>query len=127
MTAPFHLLSLDVEDWPQSMLEYSLPISATVVANTHALLELLDATGVQTTFFVVGKMAEAHPFLGHEIAAAGHKVGTHGYSHESTEVMSVVRFREELHRSVETLRQQTGQAVLGHREQVLRAEHPEVG
>jgi polysaccharide deacetylase family protein (PEP-CTERM system associated) len=115
MIEPFHLLTIDVEDWPQSTLDHSLPISDRVVANTHALLELLDEVGVRATFFVLGKVAQAHPSLAREIAAAGHEVGTHGYSHESVEAMSVARFREELHRSVETLRQQTGQAVLGHR------------
>jgi polysaccharide deacetylase family protein (PEP-CTERM system associated) len=115
MIEPFHLLTIDVEDWPQSTLDHSLPISSRVVANTHALLELLAEAGVRATFFVLGKVAEAHPSLAPEIAAAGHEIGTHGYSHESVEAMPLTRFREELHRSVETLRQQTGQAVLGHR------------
>ncbi len=115
MTEPFHLLSVDVEDWPQSTLDHALPISDRVVANTHVLLELLAEVGVHSTFFVLGKVAEAHPDLAREIATAGHEVGTHGYSHESVEAIPVARFREELHRSVETLRQQTGQPVLGHR------------
>jgi polysaccharide deacetylase family protein (PEP-CTERM system associated) len=115
MSEPFHLLTIDVEDWPQSTLDHSLPISDRVVANTRALLELVAEAGVRATFFVLGKVAEAHPSLAREIAAAGHEVGTHGYSHESIETMPVARFREELHRSVETLRQQTGHAVLGHR------------
>jgi polysaccharide deacetylase family protein (PEP-CTERM system associated) len=115
MTEPFHLLSIDVEDWPQSTLDHALLISDRVVANTHAVLELFAETGVRATFFVLGKVAEAHPSLAREVAAAGHEVGTHGYSHESIEAMPLARFREELHRSVETLRQQTGQPVLGHR------------
>ncbi len=115
MIEPFHLLSIDVEDWPQSTLDHSLPVSDRVVANTHALLDLLAEAGVRATFFVLGKVAEAHPSLAREIVAAGHEVGTHGYSHEAVEAMPVARFREELHRSVETLRQQSGQAVLGHR------------
>ncbi len=115
MIQPFHLLTVDVEDWPQSTLNRALPIGDRVVANTHALLELLGEAGVRATFFVLGKVAEAHPNLAREIAAAGHEVGTHGYSHESLEVMSVATFRDELHRSVEMLRQQTGQPVLGHR------------
>jgi polysaccharide deacetylase family protein (PEP-CTERM system associated) len=115
MSEPVHCLSIDVEDWPQSTLDHSLPISERVVANTHTLLDLLAETGVRATFFVLGKVAEAHPSLSREIAVAGHEVGTHGYSHESVEAMPVSRFQEELHRSVEMLRQQTGQAVLGHR------------
>ena len=62
-----------------------------------------------------GKVTEAHPTLTREIAAAGHEIGTHGYSHEAVEAMPIARFQEELHRSVETLRHQTGQPVLGHR------------
>ena len=115
MTPPCHLLTVDVEDWPQSNLNHTLPIGERVVANTHAVLDLLDAAQVRGTFFVLGKVAEVHPTLAREIAAAGHEIGTHGYSHESVEAMPVDRFREELHRSVDTLRQQTGQPVLGHR------------
>jgi polysaccharide deacetylase family protein (PEP-CTERM system associated) len=115
ISEPFHLLSVDVEDWPQSTLNHSLPISERVVANTHALLELLNAANVHATFFVLGKVAETHPNLSREIASEGHEVGTHGYSHESIEAIPRRRFREELHRSVDLLRQQTGRPVIGHR------------
>jgi polysaccharide deacetylase family protein (PEP-CTERM system associated) len=115
MNQPFHMLTVDVEDWPQSTLDHSLPIGHRVVANTRALLELLADLGVKATFFVLGKVAEAHPKLACEIVAGGHEVGTHGYSHESAEAMPPDEFQEELHRSIELLRQQTGQPVLGHR------------
>jgi polysaccharide deacetylase family protein (PEP-CTERM system associated) len=112
---PFHLLTVDVEDWPQSNINHSLPIGNRVLANTHALLELMNDANVQATFFVLGKVAEAHPNLAREIVAAGHEVGTHGYSHDAIESIPTARFREELHRSVDLLRQQTGRPVLGHR------------
>ncbi len=115
MIQPFHLLTVDVEDWPQSTLDHSLSIGNRVVANTRALLEIMAEADVRATFFVLGKVAEAHPELAREIAAAGHDVGTHGYSHESIEKMSKARFREELHRSVDVLRQQIGRSILGHR------------
>jgi polysaccharide deacetylase family protein (PEP-CTERM system associated) len=115
MTQPYHLLTVDVEDWPQSTLNHALPIGERVVANTHTVLDLLAEAGIHATFFVLGRVAEVHPTLSREIVAAGHEVGTHGYSHESVEDMPVAQFKEELHRSVETLRQQTGQPVCGHR------------
>lgn len=115
MIQPFHLLTVDVEDWQQSELNHDLPVGDRVVANSHALLELFDEAGVRGTFFVLGKVAETHPRLAREIAAAGHEIATHGYSHESVEAMPITQFREELHRSVEMLRQQTGQPVQGHR------------
>lgn len=74
-----HILSIDVEDWPQSTLDHSLPIGERVVANTRVLLDLLGEAGVRATFFVLGKVAERHPRLAAEIAAAGHEVATHGY------------------------------------------------
>jgi polysaccharide deacetylase family protein (PEP-CTERM system associated) len=115
MVQSFHLLTVDVEDWPQSTLDHSLPIGRRVVSNTHVVLDLLAEAKVTATFFVLGKVAEAYPKLVPEIATAGHEIGTHGYSHESAEAMPVAQFKEELHRSVEILRQQIGRPVLGHR------------
>ena len=115
MSEPFHLLSVDVEDWSQSTLDQTLPISDRVVTNTRVLLDLFAEASARATFFVLGKVAEVHPSLAREIIAAGHEVCTHGYSHRSVERMGYVRFAEELHRSVDLLRQQTGAPVLGHR------------
>jgi polysaccharide deacetylase family protein (PEP-CTERM system associated) len=115
MISPFHLLTVDVEDWPQSTLDHSLPIGTRVLANTRAILELLEDAKVRATFFVLGKVAETHPQLAREIISQGHEVGTHGYSHEAVEKMPLARFKEELHRSVDLLRQQTGEPVIGHR------------
>lgn len=110
-----HVFTVDVEDWPQSTLNHSLPIGDRVVVNTRSLLELMAEAKVRGTFFVLGRVAEAHPSIAREIAAAGHELGTHGYSHESVEAMPVTRFRDELHRSIDILRQQTGHKILGHR------------
>jgi polysaccharide deacetylase family protein (PEP-CTERM system associated) len=115
MSRPAHLLTVDVEDWPQSTLNHSLPIGNRVLANTRRLLDILAEAGVRGTFFVLGKVADRHPKLSQEIVAAGHEVATHGYSHESVEDMPIQRFKEELHRSVDLLRQQIGQPILGHR------------
>lgn len=115
MLHPFHLMTVDVEDWPQSTFDHALPIGDRVVWSTRLLLELLAEAGVHATFFVLGKVAEVHPGLAREIADAGHEIGTHGYSHESLDSMPVRIFKEELHRSVEILREQTSQPVLGHR------------
>ena len=115
MNQQFHLLTVDVEDWPQSTLDHALPIGERVLTNTYAVLDLLAEAKVQATFFVLGKVAEAYPQLAREIVTQGHEVGTHGYSHESIEAMPLAQFSEELHRSVELLKQQTGRAVTGHR------------
>ena len=115
MSPAAHILTVDVEDWPQSTLDHSLPIGDRVVANTRALLELFEEGGARATFFVLGMVAENHPKLAAEIAAAGHEVATHGYSHDSLDSMTGTRFKQELHRAVDVLQDQTGLQVHGHR------------
>jgi peptidoglycan/xylan/chitin deacetylase (PgdA/CDA1 family) len=60
-------------------------------------------------------VAEQHPALVREIQAAGHEIGTHGYSHTLIYRQTPAVFREELTRSVRVLEDLTGGRVLGHR------------
>lgn len=46
------------------------------------ILDLLDKYGVKATFFVPGFVAECNPDVVRRIAAAGHEIGNHGYTHE---------------------------------------------
>lgn len=46
-----------------------------------ALLQIMAANDVPATFFPTGRWAEKFPELLKEIAAAGHEIGNHGYSH----------------------------------------------
>lgn len=51
--------------------------------DTRAILDLLDARSAKATFFVKGMLATARPELVREIAARGHGVANHSYSHPS--------------------------------------------
>ncbi len=117
--APPHVLSVDVEDWEQLTRRRFLgrlgPPTPRPVANTHTLLDLFARRGVRATFFVLGLIAEAHPALVREIAAAGHEVGTHGYSHRLVYELGPDTFRAELRRSMQLLSDITGQPVVSHR------------
>jgi polysaccharide deacetylase family protein (PEP-CTERM system associated) len=95
------------ESWPRQ--EYR------VEANTERLLELLAERGVKGTFFVLGWVAERSAGLVRRIAAAGHEVACHGYSHELIYRQSRETFREETARSKDLLESATGQPVLGYR------------
>lgn len=53
--------------------------SANVTPN---ILETLDDYGVPATFFVLGNMTERYPQLVRREYEGGHKVATHGYSHD---------------------------------------------
>ena len=48
---------------------------------TPRVLDLLAAHGLKASFFLIGHRAERHPALCRAIAAAGHRVENHGYSH----------------------------------------------
>jgi peptidoglycan-N-acetylglucosamine deacetylase len=49
---------------------------------TRRVLALLAEHGATATFFVVGQKVERYPDVVREIAAAGHELGLHGYSHD---------------------------------------------
>jgi peptidoglycan/xylan/chitin deacetylase (PgdA/CDA1 family) len=48
---------------------------------TRPILAALAAECTKATFFMVGQMAAAHPEMVREVAAQGHTVGTHTWSH----------------------------------------------
>ena len=48
------------------------------------LLRLFERFGIPTTWFIPGHSIETFPEGdGAQVAAAGHEIGAHGYSHES--------------------------------------------
>jgi len=49
--------------------------------NTRRILDILDRHCVKATFFMVGIYAEKHPDIVREVAARGHTIGTHTWSH----------------------------------------------
>ena len=111
-------LTIDFEDWYQG-LEIPHPewsrFEDRIVPVGRRLLEIFAEAGVRATFFVLGYLAEQHPELVREIAAAGHEVGTHGYSHTLIYQQTPEVFRQELQRSVRVLEELSGGPVLGHR------------
>ncbi len=48
---------------------------------TGRILDILDRHCVKATFFMVGIYAEKHPEIVRDVAARGHTIGTHSWSH----------------------------------------------
>ena len=102
-------LTVDVEEWfhicgvPELGPAQWEGLESRVELTTRRLLDCFDAAGARATFFVVGWVAERHPQLVAEIAAAGHQVGSHGYLHERAYDLGEAGFREDLRRSVAAL------------------------
>jgi polysaccharide deacetylase family protein (PEP-CTERM system associated) len=108
-------ISVDVEDWPQSSWDHTLPISPRAADNTRRVLDLLDEAGVRATMFVLGKFAEKYPDVVREIHHAGHEVACHGYAHEEIFRQSKQTFREDIRRGKGLIEQAIGRGVLGYR------------
>lgn len=78
---------------------------------TPRLLTALADHGVKATFFLMGSRAQQEPALVRRIAAEGHLIGNHSWSHPNLSVQSAKRIREELARTSSTLEQITGKQV----------------
>ncbi len=73
-----------------------------------AILEALAEHRVRATFFVTGRQAEERPELVRLLAAGGHQVENHGYSHRPAGALGRRALREEIERTAETIRRLTG-------------------
>ena len=78
---------------------------------TPRLLDLLDRYNARATFFLLGSRAAAQPDLVRRIAAAGHAVGNHSWSHPNLSRTRAGRVREELARTGDALQQILGAPV----------------
>jgi polysaccharide deacetylase family protein (PEP-CTERM system associated) len=115
-------LSIDVEDYFHvSAFETISPPSSwdtkelRVEKNTHRILEILDEFQVRATFFMLGWVAERCPDLVKRIAASGHEIASHGFSHQRVYNQQREVFKDDIRRSKSLLEDITGQRVIGYR------------
>ena len=115
-------LSIDVEDWfhaenLKAVVAHEAweKCELRVERNTMRMLEILDASSVRATFFVLGWIAEKCPELVRTIAAEGHEVASHGYGHELVYSLRPSEFRADILRSKHYLEDLIGRAVRGYR------------
>lgn len=74
------------------------------MAALEEVLAPLDAHGVKATFFLCGAQIEEHPQAAKKLAAAGHELGNHTYSHERLWFKSMAYIRGEFERTDALLR-----------------------
>ncbi len=113
-----NVLSVDLEDWYQG-LEIDMSkwdaFPSRIDSGLETLLDLLDAAEVQATFFVLGWQAERTPHIVPRLAARGHEIASHGWSHRFVYRQGPAEFRSELRRSLRVLEDQSGAPVVGYR------------
>lgn len=117
-TAPPHVFTVDVEDWYQGLdlaEDEWARFAPRLETGLARLLALLDDAGARATFFVVGWQADRTPGIVREIAAQGHEIACHGYSHRFVYRLTPATFREDLRRSRDILEGIIGRPVVGFR------------
>lgn len=77
-------------------------------AITPGLLDLLERYNAKATFFLIGGWVQAAPELAREIAARGHVIGNHTYTHPPLTFCGKWRTRVELKRCDEAIEAATG-------------------
>jgi peptidoglycan/xylan/chitin deacetylase (PgdA/CDA1 family) len=85
------LVALTIDDGPTSEA-------------TAPLLRLLARLDVHATFFLIGRELERAPDLGRSIAAAGHQLGNHSYSHVRLLLRSPAFLRHEVEATDQAIR-----------------------
>jgi polysaccharide deacetylase family protein (PEP-CTERM system associated) len=122
MPAVVNAFSIDVEDYFQvAALAPVVPRDSwptweyRAERNTEVILNLLEERRTRGTFFILGWCAERSPGLVKRIAAAGHEIACHGFSHQLIYTQTEALFREETRRSKQFLEDTIGAAVTGYR------------
>jgi peptidoglycan-N-acetylglucosamine deacetylase len=78
------------------------------------LLRLFDRLGIKTTWFIPGHSIETFPQQMHAVAAAGHEIGIHGYSHENPIAMTPVQEEAVLDKCIALVSELAGKRPTGY-------------
>src|SRR5687768_17107883 len=115
-------MSVDVEDYFHvSVFDGLVPRStwgdmeSRVVSNTQRLLDIFGEYKIESTFFILGWVAERHPDLVSEIVRRGHEVASHGYAHRLVYDQTPSAFREDVRRAKHLIEDASGCEVRGYR------------
>jgi polysaccharide deacetylase family protein (PEP-CTERM system associated) len=115
-----NMLTIDVEEWyhlnyASMQSQHHVARESRVRANTQLLLDILAESDARATFFFLGSVAERDPALVRDVGARGHEIASHGYGHELVYSQTPDEFATDVKRSLDILRDITGQPVLGYR------------
>jgi polysaccharide deacetylase family protein (PEP-CTERM system associated) len=110
-------LSFDLEHWYSATLLRGEVYEPTVHIqdSIDIVLQILRRHGTQATFFTVGEVVRDYPDIVREIAAEGHEIASHGYTHTPLSELDPAKFGQEIDRSNEAISKAVGQRPDGFR------------
>jgi polysaccharide deacetylase family protein (PEP-CTERM system associated) len=119
-TRPCKLFSVDVEEWFHSNFESARPLDTRTLPRRATdgvarVLQALSESGSRATFFVLGELAEEQPDVVRRIAAAGHEVACHSYTHALLSDQTPASALRDLGRARALLEDLSGTKVRGFR------------
>jgi polysaccharide deacetylase family protein (PEP-CTERM system associated) len=120
MNNRLNVLTFDVEDWYHCTF-YDLPeqewlnCEARVEPQLDTILRILKKTDNKATFFTVASLVRRSPEIIKRIAAEGHELALHSYSHKMLTEQSEDEFENDLKISLETLATVSEQKIAGFR------------
>ncbi len=118
MTKITNAFTVDFEDWYQGI---ELPYKdwgnyeRRIEKGFYPVFDALQKHNVKATFFTLGWVAKEYPKLIKELAAAGHELGSHGYSHEKVYNLTPQQFRKEVKDTKNIIEDITAQKVTTYR------------
>jgi polysaccharide deacetylase family protein (PEP-CTERM system associated) len=115
-----NILTIDLEEWfhanyHDDVFDPQKTYEVRIVQNMERLLTLFSEHQAKATFFVLGYVAEQHPQLIREIAAAGHEIATHGYAHQLVYQQTPDVFKEDVSQAKKRVEDLIGKSVKGYR------------
>jgi polysaccharide deacetylase family protein (PEP-CTERM system associated) len=116
-----YIMSIDLESWLHRPI-FHVPLEKQtkeedggfIPRAVKLLLEELDRFKAKATFFCLGSVAEWYPESIEAIAAQGHELAVHGYTHRPLQEESRASFEDEIGRTLSILTQ-FGERPIGFR------------
>jgi len=117
---PRKLFSVDVEEWFHSNFESAKPLDTRALPRRAAdgvarVLDALSESSSRATFFVLGELATEQPDVVRRIAAAGHEVACHAFTHTLMYEQTPAAALHDLSRARRILEDLAGARVRGFR------------
>lgn len=115
-----NILTIDLEEWFHAnyhaeIFDNQKTYEVRIIQNTERLLALFSEHKVKATFFVLGHVAEQHPQLIKDIAAAGHEIATHGYAHQLVYQQTPDMFKEDVSQAKKLIEDIINKGIKGYR------------